>query len=75
MITPLAKSVRAYRLTGIPVLLDRQTETTALWLFDEPVGCYPSTALADNGPQDITVVPGRLAARPRSALMQIALSA
>jgi hypothetical protein len=36
-----------------------QTETTALWLFDEPAGCYPSTTLTDNGPDDITVVLGR----------------
>lgn len=36
-----------------------QPGTTALWLFDEPVGCYPSTTLTDNGPHDITVVLGR----------------
>lgn len=36
-----------------------QPQTTALWLFDEPVGCYPSTTLTDNGPQDLTVVLGR----------------
>ncbi len=54
----------AWRCLFFPVAalvsqVQAQTETTALWLFDEPVGCYPSTTLTDNGPQDITVVLGR----------------
>ncbi len=34
-------------------------ETVAFWPFDEPAGCYPSTALTDNGPHDYTVILGR----------------
>lgn len=33
-------------------------QTTALWLFDEPQGVYPSTVLSDHGPNDNPMVIG-----------------
>lgn len=37
----------------------RQAETVALWLFDEPVDCYPSAILNDAGPGGHVLALGR----------------
>jgi len=52
-------------LAAVPAT--RAAETVALWAFDEPVGLYPSSALADQGAHEYfltlgpggSIVPGR----------------